>query len=99
MVVPEPRQGFYVYFLWDDDKLVYAGSSVNVVERVAAHRRTKVFTRATYLEYATEDDMRTAEALYIRRFTPPMNGLISYMGYAGRDMPLAISADPVVLHS
>lgn len=65
--------GLYVYFLWRGDALVYIGSTKNLCMRLGEHKRTKVYDRATYYEYASVTDMLAAEQLFIMRHRPPLN--------------------------
>ena len=83
------RGGYYVYFLWDGDELVYVGSTCTLLVRLAQHRPRKRFTRATAYEYASDDDMMTAEALYTLRYKPKYNKLLAHK-YADRAMPKPI---------
>jgi hypothetical protein len=63
-----------VYFLWDGDTLAYIGKAVDVDYRVwRQHRRTKAFTRATWLAVDAEYDRKTLEGRYVWRYRPSLN--------------------------
>lgn len=79
------RYGYFVYFLWSGDELLYVGQASNLVVRLSCHISNHVpFDRATYHEYASNSDMQTAEALYILGLSPPRNKTVTrkYEGYA-----------------
>jgi hypothetical protein len=62
-----------VYFLWDGPRLVYIGKANCVHDRLAAHRRNRVwFTHATY-EALHQSCALWCESQYIRRYRPPLN--------------------------
>ena len=81
--------GWYVYFLWDDDDLVYVGSTQVLMSRMDQHRVDKTFNRATGYEYASMQDMMLAEALYLIRYKPKYNKKIPNR-HAGKLMPDSI---------
>jgi predicted GIY-YIG superfamily endonuclease len=82
-------RGFYVYFLWDGDELVYVGSTFALLGRLGDHERQgkKVFNRATYYAYADRRDMLCAEALYAVRYRPRYNKQCKHMRYVSKPMP------------
>ena len=95
--IPGLPECWYVYFLWDDTRLVYVGSTTNVLARLGQHTHEgKRFSRATYAAYASEEDMRTAEALYINKHKPPLNKRKHYASYARCSMPIAVPVGQVV---
>jgi hypothetical protein len=63
-----------VYFLWDDDRLAYVGSSVNVLARAMEHRKGhKInFNYATFLAVAFPWYL-SVEAAYIVAYVPGAN--------------------------
>jgi predicted DNA-binding transcriptional regulator AlpA len=65
-----------IYFLFDDDELVYIGQSSNIMQRVGAHlyEAVKGFNKVAYIaiERARLDEI---EAAMIRKFRPPYNDL------------------------
>lgn len=62
-----------IYFLMQDDAVVYVGQSVNVYARVATHAAGKAFNRVRFLPCARED-MNDWEGFLIRLLDPPLNG-------------------------
>lgn len=61
-----------VYFAWGaDDELLYIGSSIQVAVRIQAHMRDTYWwgdvRRLTFTEYASELEVRRAEAAEIRK--------------------------------
>jgi hypothetical protein len=62
-----------VYFLINDNRIVYVGRSVNIEARVGSHHATKVFTHYAFVE-CPESHMNALEGLYIEKFDPPLNG-------------------------
>lgn len=62
-----------VYFLMRAREVVYVGQSVDVLHRIARHRREgKVFDAFSYIE-CDECDLDRLETLYIRAFVPREN--------------------------
>jgi len=85
-------RGFYVYFLWDGDELVYVGSTFALLGRLGDHERQgKAFDRATYYAYADRRDMLCAEALYTVRYRPKYNKLCKHLRYVNKPMPAPIT--------
>ena len=62
-----------VYFLIENNEIVYVGQSVNVHARVASHHHGKVFSYFTCIE-CPQSHLNSLEALYIHKFSPPLNG-------------------------
>ena len=62
-----------VYFLIENNEIVYVGQSVNVHARVASHYYGKVFSYFTCIE-CPQSHLNSLEALYIHKFNPPLNG-------------------------
>ena len=78
-----------VYFLMQRSRVVYVGSSININERVAAHAKTKQFSRAAWIELPV-NQLFEAERNWILTLKPPLNGCVDAYGnrryYApGRD--------------
>lgn len=62
-----------VYFLLREREVVYVGQSVDVLHRIARHRREgKAFDSFAYIECPV-DDLDRLEALYIKAFVPREN--------------------------
>jgi hypothetical protein len=62
-----------VYFLVLDGEVVYVGQSVDVLQRIARHRREgRVFDAFSYIE-CDLGEMDRLEALYIKAFIPVGN--------------------------
>ena len=62
-----------VYFLINENEIIYVGQSVNIAGRVGGHHKDKVFTHYTYVE-CPESHLNALEGLYIEKFDPPLNG-------------------------
>jgi len=62
-----------VYFLIEDDDIVYVGQSINIDARVGQHHTTKTFSFVAYVE-CQQEKLLALEALYIHKFDPPLNG-------------------------
>jgi len=63
-----------VYFLVSNDRVVYAGQSVNIPARIATHKTSgKVFDRVAFVE-CEKDWLNVLESLYIHILRPPLNG-------------------------
>lgn len=67
-----PPKGSYVYFLIDDEEVVYVGKTVLLDARVSNHRRDKVFTDVRYISVPEEKLSDTENAL-IRCLSPKYN--------------------------
>jgi hypothetical protein len=74
--------GSGVYFLWDQEWLVYVGQSNCIPDRIRAHRNARNglrpgrvihFDRHTYLLLESAGDMDTVEARYIHHYNPEFN--------------------------
>lgn len=73
MRIPKKRYSFFncgVYFLFDDDELIYIGSSINVHLRVAQH--TKTFTSYSFIKMPIKK-ARKLEKMYIKHYKPKYN--------------------------
>lgn len=72
---PVPRSLSGVYFLIEDEEIVYVGQSANVIARLHAHMLTKKFNKIAIL--ACEEKERTMiEAKYIHQFQPKLNEFV-----------------------
>lgn len=66
--------GSYVYFLFDDDVIVYVGQSVDIDYRLERHWMNKQFTHVALLGWVLGMFLDDVEYFYIRQFDPPFNG-------------------------
>ena len=64
---------FIVYFLELDDDVIYIGRSVNIYNRLVAHKMDKYFNRIYIEQYETYDLMCKAERCLIKEYNPPLN--------------------------
>ena len=78
-----------VYFLIQNEKIIYAGQSVNIISRVAAHKRNKEFERFAFVPCERED-LDVLESLYIHFLRPELNGHLN--GDNGHHAPLSLAA-------
>lgn len=75
-----------VYFLLSEGEVTYVGQSVDVLHRVARHRREgRAYDAFSYIE-CERSEMDRLEALYIKAFIPVGN--ISFGKPAGMRSPL-----------
>jgi hypothetical protein len=61
-----------VYFLIKDESVVYVGQSINIMNRVAEHNKSKDFDTFTYVQCKREN-LNQIEAMYIQRLKPKYN--------------------------
>ena len=64
-----------IYFLLDDDRIVYIGKSTNLRSRFEQHANTKsekVYNRYFYI-FCKEENLDKTEAYYILQFRPKYN--------------------------
>lgn len=65
--------GSTIYFLWDDDKVVYVGQSIQPLGRLCQHARgTKIWKYVTILQCA-QADLNELENYYIALLKPMYN--------------------------
>ena len=62
-----------IYFLIQDNEIIYVGQSVNIFARIATHIEQKEFDSYAYLECPAEQ-LNTYESLYIHTLRPKLNG-------------------------
>lgn len=69
-----------VYFLLQDEDIVYVGQSINVLTRLAEHFRAslKQFNRVFVIECKAAE-LNHLEAMYIDKFRPKFNEVIPYV--------------------
>lgn len=77
---PVPKTLSGVYFLIEDDEIVYVGQSGNVIARLQTHLLTKKFNKIAILP-CEEKERATIEAKYIHLFQPKLNDFV-----LGRDI-------------
>jgi hypothetical protein len=68
--------GYYVYYLCDDQRILYVGQSTRLLSRVNHHihgRTKKCFRYLMFRQCASEGEMRRLEAQEIQRLRPPLN--------------------------
>lgn len=70
--LPAPKWVTGIYFLFDGDEIVYVGQSVDIMTRVGAHLRDKVFDSFNYIE-CDLCDLNNLEATYILELKPKYN--------------------------
>jgi len=63
-----------VYFLFNNDELVYIGMSKNVFYRIKTHllEKSKIFTNWAYIELPI-NDLSNIEAMFIKKYMPIYN--------------------------
>jgi hypothetical protein len=62
-----------VYFLMQDDALVYVGETSCVITRIMQHRQDKEFNGFRFLRVEDGAERLKLEAVYIRRYSPKYN--------------------------
>lgn len=61
-----------IYFLIDNEEIVYVGQSKDIYSRINTHTKHKVFDRFTYIK-CPEEMLDTIETRYIKRLEPKLN--------------------------
>lgn len=74
MKIPEKEYPL-VYFLFQEDYLIYIGQTFNFKNRIGEHKRTKEITSFA-IEKQHRSDLSLMEALYINRYRPPLNKMV-----------------------
>lgn len=73
--------GFFVYILFENDTVIYVGSSSNIFKRLGTHvsgssrESPKPFTRVIALPFSRRNDMLDTEDALIEILRPRLNGL------------------------
>ena len=62
-----------IYFLCEDNELLYIGQSVNVASRISTHHHSGKFNRVIFMAWPP-DDLDNVEGALIRTLRPPLNG-------------------------
>jgi hypothetical protein len=65
--------GYYVYFLFNLDEVIYIGQSGDLLGRLAAHKCDKKFDSVYYLNFDTPHEMHITEQVNIRHYRPDLN--------------------------
>lgn len=65
-----------VYFLIENEDVVYVGQSIDIDARIAQHRKTKAFDEALGISLpdADTDELVRVEAMFLRAMRPRLNG-------------------------
>lgn len=72
-----------IYFVVEDERVLYIGQTVNLAQRWAVHHRwsefkkLKLSARVAWLECSEVNLLCEIEAALINHFAPPMNGKVS----------------------
>ena len=66
------ERGAFVYFLFQDDVLVYIGQTTNIVTRISSHLDNKDFDRVATVEVA-DDELNLVEGINIMEYKPIYN--------------------------
>jgi hypothetical protein len=76
----EPYKNYCgIYFLIENDSIVYVGQSVNIHSRIAQHAQFKGFSRIAYI-ICEPHELNVLESLYIHAYQPELNGETSWGG-------------------
>lgn len=67
-----------VYFLYRGDKLVYIGSSQDIINRIPTHFKTKEFDSYKYIEINGTIKVAKIETELIRKYKPDYNIAVLY---------------------
>lgn len=62
-----------VYFLCLNQKVIYVGQSVTLLNRLVRHQRTRRFDSVHFLPCRDNKEMNRLEAKYIKELRPPLN--------------------------
>jgi len=73
-------KGFYVYFLFKGESIVYIGQTVNLPNRIGEHIKTKDFD-SVYYESVVGSEMSIIESLYITLYGGHYN-IVKYSDYS-----------------
>lgn len=72
-VLPKPEFG-YVYFLFNLGCLIYIGRTANIVQRLLAHKKEKIFDRCVAKKYHVSE-LPQRERQAIRKYKPIQNSV------------------------
>jgi hypothetical protein len=71
-MIPVVQEGTYIYFLFDNDVIVYIGQTKSILQRIGAHISFKSFNSVSIVEVA-ESEQDVLERLYIEEYKPKYN--------------------------
>jgi excinuclease UvrABC nuclease subunit len=70
-----------VYFLYDNNELVYIGVSQDIAVRLASHRHTKEFNQVKIIEEQDHLKALKIESYFIYKYKPKYNKFIGLFNY------------------
>ena len=82
-----------IYFLCEDNELLYVGQSVSVSSRISSHHHEGKFNRVIFMPWPP-DDLDSVEGALIRTLRPPLNGKSSNGKMLG---PTSKTSDDVIM--
>jgi hypothetical protein len=62
-----------VYFLIKENKIIYVGKSIYIIDRLETHRRSKKRYNKVFIHYCTKENIDILESKYIYKFMPEEN--------------------------
>lgn len=74
-----------VYFLINENKVVYVGKTTSLAGRIAHHKQWKCFDRVLYLPLP-ETILDEVERAFILKLKPPMNSAMTFTGVSELDV-------------
>lgn len=90
-VYSNPRMG--IYFLWDNNEIVYIGKSTDLLSRITEHSRNrnitykritkypnKIYTHFSFIFVDEPSKIHIAEPIYIDKFKPKYNNEFKVSG-------------------
>jgi hypothetical protein len=69
---------YVIYFLFNNEELIYIGQTRNLLKRISVHKRTKVFDKISIVETDYKDVM-CLEQGYIKKYKPIYNTTFEMM--------------------
>lgn len=64
---------FFVYFLMDEDEIIYVGRTRSLYERIVCHKQSYEFNRFGLIEYNTYEESLIEERDWIKYHQPKFN--------------------------
>lgn len=61
-----------IYFLFNNNELVYIGQSTDIARRIQSHRNDKKFTDYSFIE-CNESELNSREKSLIQKYSPKLN--------------------------
>lgn len=71
--------GCGVYYLWDGERVLYVGASVNVTARLYSHFYNGIPFIQAFYDPCTPAELRDKEAAAIKEFRPVLNEQNAYL--------------------